>query len=158
MLVACKTKFFSVEVLIAFNPDLLAISEVIVASEHINFVNFGKFENGPSHGPWILPLARRGDLVGFLDIGDSIAHVHNHPALGLRILDHDLAAPFEETISAVGPWHLLVGLDVLAQGLREGKHLTCLLCIVVRLLNCIQLHVFIPIAHARLVGILWAAL
>ena len=58
----------------------------------------------------------------------------------------------------MGPGHLLIGLDVLAKGLREWQLFTCLLRIVITLLNCIKFHIFIPISNAGLVGVLWSSL
>ena len=97
-------------------------------------------------------------MIALLYIWDLISNIHDAPSLGVGVLDHNLGAPLEKPIPGVSPWDLLVGLDVLAQGLRKWKLFTPFFSVVVTLLDIIQLEVFVPVTHAGFVGVFWSSL
>ena len=123
--------------MIGLDPHFLPISEVIIGSKNVHLLNSNELEYRPSHRPRVLAFAGGGNLIALLYIWDLISNIHDAPSLSVGVLDHDLGAPLEKPIPRVSPWDLLVGLDVLAQGLRKWKLFTPFFSVVVTLLDII---------------------
>jgi len=99
VLIACKLQLLSEQVLVCLDSHFLPIPKVVIGAEEVGLLHSDKLEHGPGHWPRVLPFASGGDLVGLLDVRNSISDVHDHPALGLCVLDHYFRAPLEEPIA-----------------------------------------------------------
>ena len=153
-----QTKLLTVEVAVGGKAHLLAIANVLVRAEDVLLVDALDLEHRASHGAGVLALAGRGYAESLEHVGYLFANVDDEPALGCSILDHHLVAPAEVAVGRVSPGHLTVGALILGESLCKGERIAILLSLIVGLLNGSKLEVFVPVANARLVRILGAAL
>lgn len=58
----------------------------------------------------------------------------------------------------MGPWDLLVRLNILSKSLGEWKLFATFFAVVVGLLNVIKFEVFVPVTHSGFVRVFWASL
>lgn len=96
--------------------------------------------------------------VAFFHILDSLADVHDQPALSLLVLNHDEVVPSEVSVSGVGPWNLSVTLLILGHSLSEWKSSSCLLGSVVVFLYSLELEIFVPVTNAGGDGVFGSSL
>lgn len=155
MLKRSQTQTLFEQVWISCKSNLLSISHEFIASEHVNVFDSLKVVDRSSHGTWILSLRCGGNVVTFagLKIWHSVTNIHDHPALGIGVLEHNVVAPSQIAIGGEGPWNLPITLLIFAQCLRKWQLITSLLGIVIGFLDMVKLHIFIPVTDSGFVGV-----